>query len=158
MHYARTVSPEALYLAHKTELTVFRRGVSMNETSNHLRMRLLVSPQGGVALQTVQPPPQQVPANLLTLRSFDPTFTLIDLSAIVRAVPNDSVSFLVTLRHDEHRRLILTQFQSLIHRWAVGDLLDSISYYSCVSNFSTSVTVHQQRGNHSFTLTHCSFC
>lgn len=148
MKYAHSVTPEALYLVHGTEVTVLRRGVSMSESSNLLRMRMLASLHGGVALETLGAGRQVIPANIDKLHNYHHAYGHLDLASLIRSVPKDPHTFLLSLKHDEDRRLLITDFQSMIYRWAVGDVLDSVSYYGCVSNFASSITVHERRVAH----------
>lgn len=87
-----------------------------------------------------------VPSWVKTMRNYDALSGYLDLTSLIRGVPLDLHSYLLTLRLDESRRLVITQFPTLIDRWAFGDVMDTLAYYSYVSALAASITVQEHKG------------
>jgi hypothetical protein len=90
--------------------------------------------------------------------SYSEAHRLLDLSAILRCVPIDSQSFMVTLKNDEATRIVLTKFQSVLHRWAIGDILDSISCYGAMCKYECSSTTYHVYSKFFFLFISYVFC
>lgn len=146
MQYIKTVTPEALAIVVGAWVTVCPYGAYRPETkfskvvsADSVRAQVLVN--NGVGLKVEQQP---ISAKIQELHNFDPSTKLIDLASLVRAVPIDIRSFLLTLKFDEARRLTVTEFDTLLQRWAFGDLIDSIAQYSYMSSVAASITVRER--------------
>lgn len=133
--YLQYRCPESLHLLHGAEFSICRRGDS--SINGSVRMRLLIT-KYGIFAEPIQN--GSIPIGILSLRNFYSQSELLELNGIIRGVPINNATYLLTFYCDEPRRVMAYNFTNVIERRAFGDMVNWISLHSYNTDCSASIT------------------
>lgn len=141
MKLIRIYCPESITLLNGSTFTIQRRMDDDKDTS--IRMRFIIGK--GVFAEPAESN-DKLPPQIVSMNNFHGGTRLLELNSLLRAVPINIISFLLTLRNDEPRRLIGEDFENTMARRAFGDMGDIITRFGYASNFTASITAKEVKG------------